>query len=420
MDRLPTGFALGLCQQNKSIVKNALRNELNSVPYSHIQRRRYPMTDYSFDVPFSRDGTHAEKHERYRALKAIPMWVADTDFQSPGCVADALQARVKHGAFGYTHPYDSVNHATLAWLKTHYDWDVDASALVWLPGVVPAFNVASAAFTQPGNGIAVQTPNYPPLRSVAPRHGCEPRYIETVLESGRWTLDLVALEQHFQQDDCSLFILCNPMNPCGTRLTEAELRHISQLAQAHGVQICSDEIHCDLLLNDEVPHLPMGKLDPNAITLMAASKTFNIAGLSCSFAVIPNPDIRKRFVTASEGWMSQPNLLGLVATEAAFTDGQDWLDRQIAYLRSNLEYLQAFMPRLPGVTLQAPEATFLAWLDCTATGLQHPFQHFLDHGVALSDGTPFGERQFVRLNFGCSRAQLAEALLRMETALNAR
>lgn len=378
-----------------------------------------PMTEFDFDTPFSRDGTFSQKHERFRAHDAIPMWVADSDFKSPQCVSEALHQRVAHGAFGYTLPSSHLIQATQTWLKDRYDWEIEASWLVWLPGVVPSFNAAAAAFSQPGDGIVVQTPLYPPLRAVAGQHGCDALYIPTILSDGRWLLDYDVMEQHFQNPDCTLFILCNPMNPCGMRLSKAELERIVALAYQHGVQICSDEIHCDLLLDDQVAHIPMGMLDPTAVTLMAASKTFNIAGLGCSFAVIPDADVRKRFVAATQGWMSTPNLLGLEATAASFDGGSAWLEAQMDYLRGNLQFMVDFMPRLPGITFQRPEATFLAWLDCSGTGLKDPFQHFLKHGVALSDGMPFGASHCVRLNFGCSRTQLQEALIRMEKAIGA-
>ncbi len=417
---IPIGWCNRLAQNAGISLKTPFRISRFCVPYRQLSyRENISMTEFDFDTPFSRDGTFAEKHETFRSHNAIPMWVADTDFPAPQCVTDALQERITHGAYGYTDPWPQLMQTTIKWLKDHYDWEVEASWIVWLPGVIPGVNVASAAFTQPDDSIVVQTPNYPPLLHVAGQHGCEPLYVPTHLVEGRWTLDFDALERHFKTPDCTLFILCNPMNPCGTSYTTAELDRITELAYLHGVQICSDEIHCDLILDKGVTHVPMGKLDPTAITLMAASKTFNVAGLRCGFAVIPDVDVRKRFERAKKGWMSTPNLLGLVATAAAFDGGSAWLEAQMDYLRGNLDHIVDFMPRLPGMTLERPDATFLAWMDCSGTGLEHPFRHFLKHGVALSDGADFGAPHFVRLNFGCSRTQLIEALTRMERALGA-
>ena len=375
------------------------------------------MTEFDFDTPFSRDGTSSQKHETFRHANAIPMWVADTDFQSPPEVREALKKRADHGSFGYTLIPHSLNDITLAWLKKRYNWEVEASSLVWLPGVVPGFNLAIRTLTELNEGVAVQTPNYPPLLNAAFIAHRKPLQVSTIIHNGGWTLDMESVEKTFANPECRMFILCNPMNPCGQTLEPDQLIAITELAKRHRVSLVSDEIHCDLRLDDNV-HTPLGKLEPNAITLMAASKTFNIAGLACSFAVIPNPEIRKKFLATGNGLVAEPNLLGLVATEAAFKHGEDWLAAQITYLKANLKYLMDRISAIPGLSMLEPDATFLAWIDCHETGLKDPFKHFLRHGVALSDGKAFGQPGFIRLNFGCSRNQLKEALDRMEKALD--
>lgn len=375
------------------------------------------MAKFDFDTPFSREGTASEKHEMFRAYDAIPMWVADTDFKSPEVVQQALAERISHGAFGYTAPSDLLMDATLNWLSSRYQWHIEKDWIVWLPGVVPGFNLANRTLTEPGDAIAVQTPNYPPLLKSALINNRKRLLIETKETDGKWQLDFESLETQFKDPECKLFILCNPMNPCGTRLNEAELQRIINLSKQHNVSLCSDEIHCDLILSDDQPHIPLGKLDPGAITLMAASKTFNIAGLGCSFAIIQDKALRHKFQQQSSGLMSYPNLLGFTATEAAFIGGSEWLSALIEYLRENLNYLIEFLPQLPGLKLIRPDATFLAWIDCTETGLDNPFKFFLENGVALSDGKDFGKPGFIRLNFGCPRSQLTEALERMKKAL---
>jgi len=375
------------------------------------------MTQFDFDTAISRDGTSSDKHEQFRKFNAIPMWVADTDFKSPAVVQAAIAERTRHGIFGYTGPSESLQKSVQNWLKSKYDWDIEKEWIYWLPGVVPGFNLSIRALTSETDAIAVQTPNYPPLLNAPILNNREQLLIETYELDGQWRLNMDQLEQHFSQKTCSMFILCNPMNPCGSRLTENELIKIAQLAKEHNVQLCSDEIHCDLILDQSVPHIPMGKIDDSAITIMAASKTFNIAGLGCSFAIVKDPVIRAKLAKTGKGLVSTPNLLGFTATEAAFNGGSAWLDAQIAYLNNNLEFIINYLPKLPGLKMLKPEATFLAWIDCRDSGLEDPFQHFLDHGVALSNGKDFGMPGFVRLNFGCPKSQLAKALDRMRLAL---
>ena len=376
------------------------------------------MTHFDFDKTISREGTASEKHEQFREFNAIPMWVADTDFKSPDIVQEAIAERTRHGIFGYTGPSESLQQSVQSWLKAKYAWDIEKEWIYWLPGVVPGFNLSILALTSDTDAVAVQTPNYPPLLNAPILNNRERLLIETYESEGRWHLNMTQLEQQFRQKNCSMFVMCNPMNPCGTRLNLEELEHIVSLAKQHNVQLCSDEIHCDLLLDPSIPHIPLGKIDDNAITIMAASKTFNIAGLSCSLAIIKDPAVRAKLAKKGKGLVSTPNLLGFTATEAAFTGGADWLDAQMAYLNQNLEFLIDYLPKLPGLKMLKPEATFLAWIDCRETGLEDPFQHFLDNGVALSNGKDFGMPGFVRLNFGCPMSQLEAALDKMRQALN--
>lgn len=371
-----------------------------------------------FDQIIDRSSTYAFKWEKYKGTDILPMWVADTEFRCAEPILQALQQRTAHGLLGYTLPahYAPANEAVMAWLKRQYDWHIQAEWIVWMPGVVPAFNVACKAYCQPGDKVMVQVPNYPPLLAAAKLNALQRVDIGTVEQQGRWTLDFEQLEAEAADPKCKLFILCNPMNPVGTVLTEQELQQVAEICQRHNVLLCSDEIHCDLILDNDLQHIPAGKLDSlqgNAITLMAASKTFNIAGLGAAFAIIPEPSLRQRFVNASMGMVPWVNVLGLTATEAAFTLCDDWHQAELAYLRENRDYLVSQIKQIDGLRLLTPSATFLAWIDASGLGVDNPQQWFEDKGVGPSPGGDFGNKDFVRINFGCPRSQLQEAIQRL-------
>ncbi|GLR72521.1 MalY/PatB family protein [Agaribacter marinus] len=374
---------------------------------------------FNFDKIPDRSATHAFKWERYKGKDIIPTWVADTEFSSPQGVIDSLVTRSQHGLFGYTLPseYTPAVEAVVAWCKQQYAWDVSPEWVVWTPGVVPAFNMASKAFTEDNEGIIVQTPNYPPLLA-APQINQRERFdVPTILVNGRWTLDFEALEKHAAHPKASLFIMCNPMNPVGTVLTEQELSRVADICNKHGVTLCSDEIHCDLVL-DDVTHIPAGKLpalSDNSITLMAASKTFNVAGLGTSFAIIPNAVQRRKFVKAGAGIVPWVTVMGLVATEAAFTLCDEWLNAQLDYLRANRDYLVNAINNINGLSCIAPEATFLLWVDASGLNVSDTQKWAESKGVGPSPGRDFGSPDFFRINYGCPRSMLEDIVSRLSS-----
>ncbi|MFT6897225.1 MAG: cystathionine beta-lyase [Paraglaciecola sp.] len=368
-----------------------------------------------FDQIIDRSSTNAYKWERYKDSNILPMWIADTEFRCAQPILDAIKVRAEHGLLGYTLPAHAqgANKAVVHWLAKQYGWQIDASWIVWTPGVVPAFNVACKAYCEPGDKVIVQTPNYPPLLAAPKLNGLGRVDINTVEVEGRWTLDFAALEREAGDPACKLFILCNPMNPVGSVLNDSELAQIADICNRHGVILCSDEIHCDLILDPQVKHLPAGKhptLANNSVTLMAASKTFNVAGLGTSFAIIPDANVRKRFTLASQGMVPWPNVLGLVATEAAFTQCDTWLQEEVAYLTANRDYFVAQINQIPGLKILAPQATFLAWIDASGLGVDNVQAYFEAKGVGPSPGVDFGDDNFVRINFGCPRQYLEKAI----------
>ncbi|WJG10141.1 PatB family C-S lyase [Aliiglaciecola sp. LCG003] len=372
-----------------------------------------------FDDIIDRSSTYAFKWEKYKQRDILPMWVADSEFASPEPIIQALSQRVEHGLFGYTLPahYAPANQAVKRWLSVKHDWDIKEEWIVWTPGVVPAFNVACKAYCSPGDTVLIQTPNYPPLRAAPALHNLNRVEIDTLEVEGRWTLNYAQLESAAKDPKCKLLILCNPMNPVGSVLNEQEMQKVAQICAQHDVKLCSDEIHCDLILDVTKKHLPAGNiagLEQNSITLMAASKTFNIAGLGTSFAIIPNKALRTKFQAGMQGMVPWANIMGLVATEVAFTQCDEWHQQLLDYLRENLAFIQQQVDTIDGLRLLNVEATFLAWIDASGLGVDDPQQYFESKGVGPSPGIDFGDKNFVRINFACPKSMLEEAFKRFK------
>jgi cystathionine beta-lyase len=365
----------------------------------------------NFDVTPDRRDSWSFKWQKYANQAIIPCWVADTEFRCADPILAALAARVEHGVLGYTLPaqYTPANEAVKRWLKDHHDWDIKTEWIVWTPGVVPAFNVACKAYCEAGDKVLIQTPNYPPLLAAPKINGLERVDIGTVEVDGRWTIDLVELERQAADPKCKLFIVCNPMNPVGSVLSASEIATIAGICEKHNVTLCSDEIHCDLILEEGVNHIPAGKvtgLMERSVTLMAASKTFNVAGLGTSFAIIPDANVRAQFIQSTAGIVPWANILGLVATEAAFTLCDEWLDAQIRYLRGNRDLLVERINQIDGLRVVKGDATFLAWVDASGLDVANVQQWCESKGVGPSPGVDFGAPDYFRINFGCSRNML--------------
>ena len=373
----------------------------------------------NFDLPSPRANTDAFKWKKYAGRDILPMWVADTEFRCAEPILTAITGEVEQGILGYTLPaqHEGANAAVVRWLRDKHNWQIEQDWIVWMPGVVPAFNVACKAWSKPGDKIIVQTPNYPPLLAAPALHGAERLEVPTIEVDGRWTIDMVKLEQYAADPDCHLFIMCNPMNPVGSVLSKKELEQIKTICRNHSVLLCSDEIHCDLILEPGATHIPAGSypgLEEQSITLMAASKTFNIAGLGASFAIIPSAQVRRRFTRAAQGMLPWVNILGLIATEAAFTQCDDYHKALLDYLRSNCDYLVAQVNAIEGLRALSPQATFLLWVDGSGLAVESPQGWFESRGVGPSPGADFGAPDFIRINYGCPRADLETAIQRLK------
>lgn len=369
-----------------------------------------------FDQPIDRRDTDSIKWGKYAGRDILPLWVADMDFAAPPPVIAALHQRIEQGVFGYGHPWPALEESVLTHLKNAYEWAIERDWIVWLPGLVSGLNIACRAVD---GEVLTATPIYPPFLS-APRLSGRPlNRVELTNLDGRWQWDKIALQQA-STAATRLFLLCHPHNPVGRCWSREELLDLAAFAAANDLVVCSDEIHCGLILDADKRHIPFASLSPDAarrsITLMAPSKTFNIPGLGCAFAVIPEPGLRRRFLQAMDGIVPHANVLGLAACEAAYRDCTDWHRELIAYLAGNRDRVSAAVDAASGVKMNHIEATYLAWIDVRGLGLAKPAAHFEAHGLGLSDGVDFGTPGWLRLNFGCPRHTLEAALQRFLTA----
>lgn len=385
------------------------------------------MSLFDFDHVPERRGTDSQKWQKYADRDVLPLWVADMDFKSPPAVIEALHARVEHGIFGYARPVKSTVEAVVNALEQRYGWRIDPAWIVWLPGLVVGLNVTAQAFAQPDEEVLTLSPVYPPFMSAPKNSARVSVQVPFALQSSGWTIDWDALERAVTPKT-RLFYLCNPHNPLARVWRREELARLAEFCERHNLLLCSDEIHCDLILDPTLPHVPTSVLSPEiaarTITLMAPSKTYNVPGLGTSIAIIPDTMRRARFIRAAAGIVAEVTCLGFTACEAAYRDSEPWRQALLSYLRGNRDYLLETIAReLPGVRVEAPvEATYLLWMNVSALGLENPAAHFERHGLGLSDGAMFGAAKgtHVRLNFGCPRATLVEAMRRMKAALAGR
>ena len=378
----------------------------------------------NLDQIVDRRGSDSDKWGCYDE-DVLPLWVADMDFRSPEPVIRALRERVDHGVFGYGMEPPELREVVVERLQRLYGWPVSAEALLFLPGVGRGFNLAGRAFASPGDGVLVQTPIYPPILRAPANAGLTCDEMELTRQpDGRYIVDFDAFEAAIT-GRTRVFILCNPHNPVGRVFEREELEKMAEICLRHDVVICSDEIHCDLLFSGS-RHLPIASLAPEiaeqTVTLIAPSKTFNIAGLKCSVAVVQNAKLWKELNAAKGGLVPGISVMGYAAALAAYRDGQLWLEDVLHYLEANRDFVLEYVAaHLPGIAVGKPEGTYLAWLDCRQAGIPgNPHEFFLQKArVAVNDGAAFGRggEGFVRLNFGCPRTTLVVALERMKEAL---
>lgn len=390
------------------------------------------MKHYDFDTVVNRKNTNSLKYdfavERGRPADVLPLWVADMDFPAPEPVLKALQRAVEHGIFGYSDAKEDYTQSLANWFRTNFGWETKPEWLLKTPGVVFALAMAVRALTNTGDAVLLQPPVYYPFYAVVRDNNR--RIVESplVYSNGRYSIDFADFEQKIIDNQVKLFLLCSPHNPVGRVWTLQELRSIAEICKKHNVYVVSDEIHCDFSLPGHPHHVFLSAcpdMAERSIVCTAPSKTFNLAGLQASNIWIPGTDIRRRFqIEIDRSGYSQLNSMGLIACQAAYAGGGEWLDQCRTYLRGNLDYMRSFLAeRLPQLKLVEPEGTYFAWVDFSALGLSKDELNDLVINKArlwLDAGHIFGEdsAQFQRFVLACSRKTLEQALGQLEQAVN--
>ncbi len=373
-----------------------------------------------FDRIIDRTPTSSLKWVKYKNRDILPLWVADLDFESPPAVMQALYKRTHHGVFGYTLAPEELVDVIIERMDRLYSWKIESDWIVWIPCLVCGFNLACRAVGNDGDDVMSVTPVYPPFLD-APGNSRR-NLIKVPLDksSGKWVMDLEKMQDALT-DKTGLLLFCNPHNPTGRAYTRDELLELTEFCEKNDLIICSDEIHCDLLLDEDVKHIPTASLDPEiakrTITLMSPSKTYNIAGLGCGFGIISDPDLRERYKKEMAGIVPHINIMGYTAALAAFKDGQEWLTAVLKYLQENRDLLEKTVADCHCINMTHVEATYLAWIDVRELGLENPIKFFEQHGLGFSDGADFDFDGFVRFNFGCPRPVLNKALERLFNAV---
>lgn len=380
---------------------------------------------FDFSTPPERQQTDSQKWQKYAGRDILPMWVADMDFTSSPAILDALHRRTDHGVFGYARPIPSTLEAIVHHHREHYGWDIDPAWIVWLPGMVCGLNLCALAFSEPEETYLTLTPVYPPFLTAGRNFGRRAVRVPWAHADHTWSIDWDALEDAVTPQT-KMFYLCNPHNPIGRVWRRDELERLGAFCEKHDLLLISDEIHCDLILDAKLPHIPSALISPElaarTVTLMAPSKTYNIPGLGCTMAIITNEKLRHRLERNSRGLLPEVTTMGLAACEAAYGASEDWRQELLTTLRANAELITRTLAGLPGVHGEGPqESTYLYWINVAALNLSDPVAHFEAHGIGLSDGNFFGAppNAFVRLNFGCPTSTLEDGLRRFAAGVQA-
>lgn len=389
------------------------------------------MKHYNFDEIIDRKGTSCVKYDGLKNAyqgkeNLIPLWVADMDFATPDFIVEALKKRCEHPVFGYTFDDDEYYESIQTWLDYKYHWKTEREWISYIPGIVKGIGLAVQCFTQSGDKVIIQPPVYHPFRLVPTRMGREVVYNPLKLEDGVYKMDFEQLESLIDKD-CKMLILSNPHNPGGVVWEKEALVKLAQICSAHGILVISDEIHAEMTY-PQFRHHPFATVSEEAaacsVTFMAPSKTFNIAGIVSSYALVPDSRIREKFYSFLEaGELNAGTIFAFTATKAAYTYGAEWLQQMRSYVIENVNFVDEYLKKnIPQIKVYRPQASFLVWLDCRELKLTQPelVQLFEDKaGLALNDGTMFGKEGegFMRLNIGCPRSILNQALELLKKAI---
>lgn len=377
-----------------------------------------------------RQNSQCEKWHDYPE-NVLPLWVADSDYAAPPAVCNVLKKRLEHPVLGYENPTNDLRKQIQQWLNKRHHWQINTQDIIFVPGVVPAVNALRLFANRPA---VVCSPVYPhlhrPSGMVAHKTFAVPMLFDTTQK--RYTPDFAALENTIVEHKAGLLILCNPHNPLAICYNEQELKQFAKLASQYDLLICSDDIHADFAFDSNTPYRPLLSVAPEVadrtVTLMAGSKTFNIAGLNTAYAIITDTTLRKRFEHFISGMINGVNILGLIALETAYKEGENWHDAQLNHLKNNIAYAKKRLADIPLLDMpQQIEATYLLWIDASALAQKlrekgkndNPQQYLCQHGVALSDGEAFLGKNFVRMNVATSSEILQTAFDRIASAIAA-
>ncbi|MDD3251251.1 MAG: PatB family C-S lyase [Lachnospiraceae bacterium] len=385
---------------------------------------------YNFDEVISREGNRAAKYDermkKFGSDSVIPLWIADMDFRTAQPIIDACKKKAEEGIWGYTSRPDSYFEAVKGWEKRRNDWDVDVSLMSWSLGVVQMLSACVKVFSDEGDKILIQTPVYSEFYDVIEAWNREVVENQLVEENGTWHVDYEDFENKVKE--CKIFLLCNPHNPLGIVWEPEELERMAKICIKHDVLLVSDEIHSDLIFHGK-KHTPVAKISKeladHVITGISATKTFNLAGLQSSTVIFPNQELKKTYDSFWGGMdIHRNNAFSSVAMEAAFNEGEEWLEQLLQYLSDNFDYVHQFCAeQIPQIKPNIPDATYLVWLDCRELGMNNEeLRRFMieEAGLGLNEGYTFGRSLsgYMRLNAACPRATLEKAMAQLKKAVD--
>lgn len=373
-----------------------------------------------FDKKINRHQTNSYKWDKY-SEDVLPLWVADMDFEVAEPIKQALAKIVNHGVIGYSRTPDELREVVLERLKNKHQWDVQKEWIVWLPGLVPGLHTSARCISEDYISVMTSSPVYRPFLEAAELGNRRLQDIPFVWKNDRWEMDFEEMQKSVNPST-KLYMLCNPHNPNGRVFSRDELTRLAEFCTKNDLVICSDEIHCDLILDESKEHISIGSLnkeiESRSITLLAPSKTFNIAGLGCSFAIIPDKTLREKFEKTKYGMMPMLSSFAMESALAAYKSSEDWRLELLRYLRINHEFLLKEINAISGLSMAPLEATYLAWINFEATGFEDFVALLEKYGVGVQDASVFGGKGYFRLNFATQMSNLQEAVRRIKKALN--
>lgn len=374
---------------------------------------------YNFDELIDRTNTNSYKWDKY-SPDVLPLWVADMDFKAAPPILDALQRLVSHGVIGYSNVPKELNDAVVERLKNRHNWHIQKEWIVWLPGMIPGLHTSTRLLGNDNVGVMTTTPVYHPFLHAAEWDKHQLQGVPFVWQNNRWEMDFEGMEKAITSTT-KMYMLCNPHNPNGRVFSREELEKLANFCLKNDLLLCSDEIHCELILDETKKHISIATLneeiEARTITLLAPSKTFNIAGLGCTMAIIPDEKLREKFEYTRLGMMPPLTAYACESALAAYTLCDDWHTEVLAYLRGNHDFLLKEINQIKGLSMQPIEATYLAWIDYRQTDNENFVQHLEKFGVGVQDAAVFGGKGFFRLNFATQRSRLEEAIKRMKEAV---